>query len=157
MVCRNPLVAEERARKREALPEATERELGGIARRVEQATLRGEAEIGLAAGAVWNRYRVKKHFELEITDTSFGFSRKLKEVERAFRSFKGPLELRPIHHRLEDRVRAHVFLCMLAYHLEWHLRRDRVATNQTGRRSIERWPAWLEPFSTIQNTRCAEA
>jgi transposase len=158
VVCRNPLVAEERGRKREALLEATERELSEIARRVEQGTLSGEAEIGLAAGAVWNRWRVKKHFELEITDTSFAFRRKqqqieqeaaldgiyvlrtsvsaetlatpevvrsykqLKEVERAFRSFKGPLELRPIHHRLEDRVRAHVLLCMLAYYLEWHLR-----------------------------------
>jgi transposase len=158
VVCRNPLVAEERSRKREALLAATERELSGLARRVEQGTLSGEAEIGLAVGAVWNRYRVKKHFELEITDTRFTFRRKheqieqeaaldgiyvlrtsvpddelesaevvrsykqLKEVERAFRSFKGPLELRPIHHRLEDRVRAHVFLCMLAYSLEWHLR-----------------------------------
>jgi len=158
VVCRNPLVAEERRRKRGALLEATERELGEIERRVEQGTLSGEAEIGLAVGAVWNRWRVKKHFELEITDTSFSFRRKqaridqeaaldgiyvlrtsvpddqlqsaevvrsykqLKEVERAFRTFKGPLELRPIHHRLEDRVRAHVFLCMLAYHLEWHLR-----------------------------------
>jgi Transposase DDE domain len=125
---------------------------------VEQGTLSGQAEIGLAVGAVWNRWWVKKHFELEITDTSLSFRRKaeqiaeeaaldgiyvlrtsvsgetlatpevvrsykqLKEVERAFRSFKGPLELRPIHHRLEDRVRAHVFLCMLAYYLEWHLR-----------------------------------
>jgi transposase len=158
VVCRNPLVAEERARKREALLEATESELSEIARRVEQGTLSGAAEIGLAAGAVWNRYRVKKHFELEIGDTSFSSSRKteqiereaaldgiyvlrtsvpndeldapgvvrsykqLKEVERAFRSFKGPLEVRPIHHRLEDRVRAHVFLRMLSYYLEWHLR-----------------------------------
>jgi hypothetical protein len=158
VVCRNPLVAEERRRKREALLAATERELADIERRVGQGTLSGEAEIGLAAGAVWNRWRVKKHFELEITDTSFAFRRKqeqieqeaaldgiyvlrtsvsaetlatpeavrsykqLKEVERAFRSFKGPLELRPIHHRLEDRVRAHVLLCMLAYYLEWHLR-----------------------------------
>ena len=158
VVCRNPLVAEERARKREALLCATERELGEIERRVEAGTLKGEAEIGLAAGAVWNRYRVKKHFALEITDEHFYFHRKheqiaaeasldgiyvlrtsvsaetlgtsevvrsykqLKEVERAFRSFKGPLEIRPIHHRLEDRVRAHVFLCMLAYYLEWHLR-----------------------------------
>jgi Transposase DDE domain len=130
VVCRNPLVAVERARKREALLEATERELSEIARRVEQGTLSGQADIGLAAGAVWNRYRVKKHFELEISDTSFSFTRKqeqieaeaaldgiyvlrtsvsaetlaaaavvrsykqLKEVERAFRSFKGPLELR---------------------------------------------------------------
>jgi transposase len=158
VVCRNPLVAEERRRKREDLLEATERELGEIARRVKQGTLAGEAEIGLAVGAVWNRWRVKKHFELEITDTSLSLRRKqeqidqeaaldgiyvlrtsvsaetlaspevvrsyklLKEVERAFRSFKGPLEIRPVHHRLEDRVRSHVFLCMLAYYLEWHLR-----------------------------------
>jgi len=158
VVCRNPLVAEERRRKREALLEATERALRELQARVEQGTLAGEAAIGLAVGAVWNRWRVKKHYELEIADTSFTFRRKqeqiereraldgiyvlrtsvsaetltspevvrsykqLKEVERAFRSFKGPLEIRPIHHRLEDRVRAHVFLCMLAYHLEWHLR-----------------------------------
>jgi Transposase DDE domain len=158
VVCRNPLVAEERQRKRESLLQATERELGEVERRVEEGTLRGKAEIGLAAGAVWNRYRVKKHFALEISDQRFSFARnseqidaeavldgiyvlrtsvpdgefdavavvrsykQLKEVERAFRSFKGPLEIRPIHHRLEDRVRAHVFLCMLAYYLEWHLR-----------------------------------
>jgi transposase len=158
VVCRNPLVAEERRRKREDLLEATERELSEIARRVEQGTLAGEAEIGLAVGAVWNRWRVKKHFQLEITDTSFCFQRKqeqieaetaldgiyvlrssvsaetlagpevvrsyklLKEVERAFRSFKGPLQIRPVHHRLEDRVRSHVLLCTLAYYLEWHLR-----------------------------------
>ncbi len=158
VVCRNPLVAEERSRKREALLEATERALREIQARVEQGTLAGEAEIGLAVGAVWNRWRVKKHFRLEISDTSLSFRRKqqqidqeaaldgiyvlrtsvsdselesaevvrsykqLTQVERAFRSLKGPLELRPIHHRLEDRVRAHVFLCTLAYHLEWHLR-----------------------------------
>jgi hypothetical protein len=158
IVCRNPLVAEQRRRKREALLSATERELQEIAGRVEQGTLSGAAEIGLAAGAVRNRFRVKKHFELAIEDTSFSFARKaeqidaeaaldgiyvlrtsasgealdapevvrsykqLKEVERAFRSFKGVLEVRPIHHRHEDRVRAHVFLCMLAYYLEWHLR-----------------------------------
>jgi transposase len=158
VVCRNPLVAEERRHKREDLLRATERELEDLARRVEQGTLSGKAEIGLAVGAVWNRWRVKKHFELEIADTSLSFARKreqidqeaaldgiyvlrtsvsaetlasdevvrsykqLKEVERAFRSLKGPLEIRPVHHRLEDRVRAHVFLCTLAYYLEWHLR-----------------------------------
>lgn len=48
----------------------------------------------------------------------------LSKVERAFRSLKDmDLQIRPIHHRLENRVRAHVFLCMLAYHVEWHLRR----------------------------------
>jgi transposase len=158
VVCRNPLVARERSRKREDLLAATERALSEIQGRVEQGMLTGEAEIGLAVGAVWNRWRVRKHFELEIADTSLAFSRKhqqiaaeaaldgiyvlrtsvpeseleapdvvraykqLKEVERAFRTLKGPLELRPIHHHLEDRVRAHVFLCMLAYYLAWHLR-----------------------------------
>ena len=158
VVCRNPLVAQERARKRDDLLAATERALAEIQHRVEQGTLVGEAAIGLAVGAVWNRWRVRKHFQVEITDTSFAFQRKtdqiaaeaaldgiyvlrtsvaqaelsapdvvraykqLKEVERAFRTLKGPLELRPIHHRLEDRVRAHVFLCMLSYYLAWHLR-----------------------------------
>jgi transposase len=158
VVCRNPLVAADRARKREELVQATERALDEVARRVEQGTLQGEAEIGLAVGAVWNRWRVRKHFSVEIADTAFSFARnkeriaaelaldgiyvlrtsvvetelsapevvraykQLKEVERAFRTLKGPLELRPIHHRLEERVRAHVFLCMLTYYLAWHLR-----------------------------------
>src|SRR5438128_3657121 len=159
VVCRNPLVAEERARKREELLQATERALSEIAKRVEQGTLAGAAEIGLAVGPALKRWRVGKHFQIEIADTSFVYRRKqdqieteaaldciyvlrtsvpeaeleapdvvraykqLKEVERAFRTLKGPLELRPIHHRLEDRVKAHVFLCMLAYYLTWHLRR----------------------------------
>lgn len=158
IVCRNPLVASERAHKRESLLQATERALAEINARVDAGTLHGAAAIGLAAGAVWNRWKVKKHFHVQITDTSFTFERKheqiateaaldgiyvlrtsvsaetlttpdvvraykqLKEVERAFGTLKGPLELRPIHHRLEDRVRAHVFLCMLAYYLAWHLR-----------------------------------
>jgi transposase len=158
IVCRNPLVAAERQHKRESLLQATERALTEIKTRVDSGTLAGAAQIGLAAGAVWNRWKVKKHFHVKITDTSFTFERKheqiaseaaldgiyvlrtsvsaealpsadvvrsykqLKEVERAFGTLKGPLELRPIHHRLEDRVRAHVFLCMLAYYLAWHLR-----------------------------------
>jgi hypothetical protein len=158
VVCRNPLVAHERARKRDDLLQATERALDEVARRVEQGTLRGEAEIGLAVGAVWNRWRVRKHFQVEIEERGFRFARneeriaaeaaldgvyvlrtsvaeaelaapdivraykQLNEVERAFRTLKGPLELRPIHHRLEDRVRAHVFLCTLSYYLAWHLR-----------------------------------
>jgi hypothetical protein len=159
VVCRNPLVAQERARKREDLLQATERALAEIQNRVAQGTLSGQAAIGLAVGEVWNRWRVRKHFRVEITDTSFAFARRqeqiaaeaaldgvyvlrtsvadseleapevvraykqLKEVERAFRTLKGPLELRPIHHRLEERVRAHVFLCLLSYYLAWHLRR----------------------------------
>src|SRR5919108_1435803 len=159
VVCRNPLVASERARKREDLLQATERGLTEIQERVERDTLRGADQIGLAAGPALKRYRVKKHFAVEITDTSFTVQRKtdqteaeaaldgiyvlrtsvpaetlqtgevvrsykgLEEVERAFGTFKGPeLEIRPIHHRLEDRVRAHVLLCTLAYYLTWHLR-----------------------------------
>jgi len=160
VVCRNPLVAAERARKREDLLQATEALLAPIKERVEAGTLRGAAEIGLAVGAVLNRRRVKKHFELTIGDDRFAYRRKeaqiaeeasldgfyvlrtnvpaadlpgpevvrsykaLAQAERAFRTLKGPeLELRPIGHRLEKRVRAHAFLCLLAYYLEWHLRK----------------------------------
>jgi hypothetical protein len=159
IVCRNPLVAAERARKRTELLEATEQGLAEITHRVKRGTLHGADQIGLAVGPALKRYKVKKHFEIQITDTSFAYQRKteqidaeaaldgiyvlrtsvadielstgevvrsyknLEQVERAFRTFKGPeLEIRPIHHRLEDRVRAHVFLCMLAYYLTWHLR-----------------------------------
>jgi transposase len=159
IVCRNPLVAAERARKREELIAATERGLADIAERVERGTLAGADRIGLAVGPALKRYRVKKHFDVEITDTSFTYTRKtdqidaeaaldgfyvlrtnvaaetlepgeivrsykgLEQVERAFGTFKGPeLEIRPIHHHLEDRVKAHVFLCTLAYYLTWHLK-----------------------------------
>jgi hypothetical protein len=159
VVCRNPLVAAERSRKREDLLAATEAALTQIAARVDAATLTGAAPIGLAVGALANRWKVKKHLDIQITDTTLTFTRKhsqieaetaldgiyilrtsvsendlptadvvrsykqLAQVERAFRTLKGPeLEIRPIHHHLEQRVRAHVFLCMLAYYLTWHLR-----------------------------------
>ena len=159
VVCRNPLVAEERARKRPELLAGTEKDLGEIKRRVEAGTLQGQAEIGLAVGAVWNRYKVKKHFQVNITDDTFTYERKqeqiaqeaeldgiyviragridpeelaaagivraykqLKEAEKGFGGLKGPLEVRPIHHRLEDRVRSHLLICMLAEYLRWHLR-----------------------------------
>jgi hypothetical protein len=159
VVCRNPLVAAERARKREALLAATEAELAPIRERVRRGTLHDAGAIGVAVGEVIKRHRVKKHFALEISAGHFAYARKaesiadeaaldgiyilrtsvaaqrldapdvvraykqLKEVERDFRTLKGPeLEIRPIHHRLEQRVRAHVFLCMLALYVEWHLR-----------------------------------
>jgi hypothetical protein len=139
--------------------DATERGLQEIAVRVQRGTLTGADRIGLAVGPALKRYKVKKHFEVTITDISFAWTRKteqiqaeaaldgiyvlrtnvtdgelatgevvrsyknLEQVERAFKTFKGPeLQIRPIHHHLEDRVRAHVFLCMLAYYLTWHLR-----------------------------------
>jgi transposase len=159
VVCRNPLVAEERARKRSELLAGTEKDLGEIKRRVEAGTLQGQAEIGLQVGAVWNRYKVKKHFQVNITDDTLTYERKqqqiaqeaeldgiyvlragridpqelaaagivraykqLKEAEKGFRGLKGPLEVRPIHHRLTDRVRSHLLICMLAEYVRWHLR-----------------------------------
>jgi hypothetical protein len=159
IVCRNPLVAAERTRKRSELLAATERELAQIAERVERGTLKGADQVGLAVGPAVKRYRMRKHFELQITDASFTFHRKteqiqteaaldgiyilrtsltegelqtgdvvrsyknLEQAERAFKTFKGPeLEIRPIHHHLAHRVRAHVLLCMLAYYLTWHLK-----------------------------------
>jgi transposase len=159
VVCRNPLVAAERARKREDLLAATEAQLAPIKERVEQGTLRGQAAIALAVGQVIGKRKVKKHLQLEIGDDRFAYARKqaqideeaaldgfyvlrtnlaeqtlaapdvvrsykqLAHAEQAFRTLKGPeLEIRPIRHRREDRVRAHAFLCLLAYYLEWHLR-----------------------------------
>ena len=162
IVCRNPMLAQERARKRNELLEATERDLARIQERVRRKRnpLRGEAAIGEAVGAVLNRRKVKKHFQRTITDTEFSFTRDeaaidaearldgiyvlrtglpkaeldpgavvlaykgLARVEQAFRSLKTvDIEVRPVFHYAEERVRAHVFLCMLAYYLEWHMRR----------------------------------
>ena len=162
IVCRNPLLAEERGRKREDLLQATERDLQKIVEAVrrERRPLRGKDKIGIRVGKVINRYKMGKHFELEIGHDSFGFRRKVEQieaeasmdglyvvrtnvekeelgtegavtaykglsrVERAFRSLKTvDLKVRPIHHHLEDRVRAHVFLCMLAYYVQWHVRK----------------------------------
>ena len=161
IACRNPLLATERARKREALLLATERELDTIV----QATTRpkrrltGEAAIASRVGQVRNRFKMGKHFQIMITDTQLRYTRdtqsiateaaldgvyvirtsvsdallspastvgaykSLAGVERAFRSLKTvDLYVRPIGHRLAARVRAHVFLCMLAYYVEWHMR-----------------------------------
>ena len=163
IVCRNPLLADERARKRRELLEATEKELDKIAQATKRARrpLRGKNKIGMRVGKVLNKFKVGKHFKVEIAEQSFSYSRNeekisaesaldgiyvirtsvckkavnteqtvcaykgLSVVERAFRSFKTvDLMVRPIHHRLADRVRAHVFLCMLAYYVEWHMRQD---------------------------------
>jgi transposase len=159
IVCRNPLVGAQRARKRQELLDATEAELELIKARVDKGTLLDAAQIGLAVGPALKRFHVKKHFDVQITDMNFTFQRKheeiaeeaaldgfyilrtnhtasdlpagdvvrayknLEQAERAFRSIKGPdLQIRPIHHRLEDRVRSHVLICMLAYYLTWHLK-----------------------------------
>ena len=161
IVCRNPHVAAERARKREALLEATEAELAkvkamvdGDRGRLKNATA---GRIGERVGRTVNKRKMAKHFTLEITDGAFCYERnpatieqealfdgiyilrtdqpatripasavvraykQLKVNEHAFREMKTPLEIRPIHHRLEDRVRAHVFLCMLACYVQYEL------------------------------------
>jgi len=162
IACRNPLLADERARKREELLQATERELDKIVAATQrtQRPLRGQDKIGIRVGKVLGRFKMAKHFRLTITDKSFQYERdterirqeanldgiymirtsvpehtlsadeavhsykRLSTVERAFRSMKTvDLKVRPIHHRLSDRVRAHVFLCMLAYYVEWHMRK----------------------------------
>src|SRR5271167_3282342 len=161
IVCRNPDLARERARKREDLLAATERDLAKVAAATARKTkpLRGAAEIGLAVGAVLDKHKMAKHIELTISDDRFAYRRKTKQiaeeaaldglyavrtslpaqtiddaaavraykclsmVERAFRCLQTvDVQVRPIHHWLEDRVRAHVFLCMLAYYVEWNLR-----------------------------------
>ena len=161
IVCRNPLLAEERARKRVELLAATDADLAKIAAATQRARrpLRGQQDIALRVGRVIERFHMAKHFELTITDTSFGWRRRadtiaaeaaldglyvirtslstqaldassavaayksLAHVERAFRSLKTvDLHVRPVFHYSEPRVRAHVFLCMLAYYVQWHMR-----------------------------------
>ena len=163
VVCRNPLLAAERTRKRLDLLAATQRELDKVvaATRRKQRPLRGKDNIAVRADRALRRYKVHKHFDTECTDNSFSWTRNegriaqeaaldgiyvirtnvpadklpadnavrayksLSRVERAFRSYKTvDLKVRPVHHRLQGRVRSHVFLCMLAYYVEWHMRRS---------------------------------
>jgi len=160
IACRNPLLAVERARKRDDLLAATEKLLDPIIDRVNAGRLCGADAIGVAVGKVINKYKVGKHFHYTITDTGLTIKRRhdqiaaeaaldgiyvlrtsvpadqldaagvvtgyknLAHVERDFRIIKvDDLDLRPIHHRLDDRVTAHVLICLLACYLVWHLRK----------------------------------
>ena len=159
VACRNPVLAAERARKREDLLQATEKLLAPVIARVQAGRLAGAAKIGVAVGKVINKYKTGKHFDVGITDDSLTVTRRqaqideeaaldgiyvlrtpvpaaelgapavvtayknLGHVERDFRSIKSDdLDLRPVFHRLEERVKAHVLICMLAAYLTWHLR-----------------------------------
>jgi len=159
VVCRNPLVAERRAHKREALLQATITELETVKGMVERGRLSAKEKIGVRVGRVVNKYKVAKHFQLTIDDREFSYRllnekvaaeatldglyvirtsvseerlsaedtvrhyKDLAKVEQAFRSLKSiDLKVRPIYHHLEKRVRAHIFLCMLAYYVEWHMK-----------------------------------
>ncbi|HEV2374664.1 MAG TPA: IS1634 family transposase [Streptosporangiaceae bacterium] len=158
--CRNPVLAAERARKREDLLQATEKLLAPITARVAAGRLTGAGPIGVEVGKVISKYKTAKHFAVTITDASLAVARRqdqidaeaaldgfyvlrtpipageldapgavtayknLKYVERDFRHIKSDdLDLRPVFHRLEERVKAHVLICMLACYLTWHLRR----------------------------------
>jgi transposase len=161
IVCRNPLLAAERARKRQELLAAAEKKLDAVLKAVSRANkpLRGKDAIGLRVGRELKNTKMQKHFALTIEDASFSYQRQdeqiaeeaaldglyvirtsvaaetlsaertvsaykgLSQVERAFRSLKSvDLKVRPIYHWKDDRIKAHVFLCMLAYYVEWHLR-----------------------------------
>src|SRR5271169_4887838 len=160
VACRNPVLAADRARKREDLLAATEKLLAPITARVAAGRLRGAGEIGVEVGKVISTYKTAKHFTVTITDTALAIERRqdridaeaaldgfyvlrtpvpaaemdaaavvtayknLKYVERDFRHIKSDdLDLRLVFHRLEERVKAHVLICMLACYLTWHLRR----------------------------------
>src|SRR6478672_7206995 len=165
IACRNPLLAAERTRKRKELLAVTEKQLNKVVAATQRARrpLRGKDAIAMAAGKALGRYKMGKHFHLQIDEDRFWFRRNqdsidqetaldgiyvvrtnvpanqlssdkvvqaykgLSNVEQAFRSLKSvDLKIRPVHHRLADRVRSHVLLCMLAWYVEWHLR-DRLA------------------------------
>ena len=160
--CRNPVLADERARKRDELLAATDTELDKIAAatRRDRRPLRGRDKIALRVGKVINKFKMAKHFTLQITDEAFTFTRNhddiaaeaaldgiyvlrtslpehtlppddvvarykgLEDVERFFRTLNSELDVRPIRHRLAERVRAHVFLRMLSYYMSWHMKQD---------------------------------
>jgi transposase len=160
MCCHNPVLAQQRARKRQELLAATEKELTPIAAATgrQRRPLRGANKIALRVGKVINHHKMAKHFTIEITDESFPFTRNhdaiaaeaaldgiyvlrtslpddaistddvvlrykgLEDVERFFRTLNTELDVRPIRHRLADRVRAHMFLRMLSYYLIWHMK-----------------------------------
>jgi transposase len=190
VACRNPALATQRARKRLALLDATDTELAKIAAAVTAGRLADDGKIGVRVGKVIGRYKMAKHYNLDITDTTFAFTRaqdqitakaaldgiyvirttmapeqmdaakvvatykSLARVERDFRSIKSiDLDLRPIHHWTETRVRAHMFICMLASYLTWHLRKAWAPLTFTD----EQRPEPADPVAPAQRSQGADA
>jgi hypothetical protein len=190
IACRNPALAEERARKREDLLAATDKLLAPIIARVNAGKLTGAAAIGAKIGEVINKHKMAKHFDVAITDDSLTAGRKhdqieaearldgiyvirtpvpqaelnaaetvtayknLKYVERDFRHIKSDdLDLRPVFHRLEHRVKGHVLICMLAAYLTWHLRQAWAPLTYTD----EEPPAPASPVAPARRSASAEA
>ena len=205
IVCRNPYLADERARKREDLLKATEKHLGKIVAACQRKNrpLKGAAKIGLRVGKVLGKFKMAKHFCIRIEEDAFFYHRdqekiaqeaaldgiyvirtsvaapvmdaektvaaykQLSDVERAFRSIKSiDLKVRPIYHRLSPRVKAHVFLCMLAYYVEWHMRQalapmlfddHEKQTAQLNRKSIVAPAQRSEAaIKKVRNKRCVD-
>jgi DDE family transposase len=190
IACRNPVLAADRARKREDLLAATEKLLAPLIARVAAGRLAGAAAIGIEVGKAISKYKTGKHFEVTITDDSLAIARRqaqiereaaldgfyvlrtpvpaaeldapavvtayknLKYVERDFRSIKSDdLDLRPVFHRLEERVKAHVLICMLACYLTWHLRRAWAPLTYTD----EHPPAAGNPVAPARRSAAAQA
>jgi hypothetical protein len=190
VACRNPVLAADRARKREDLLAATEKLLAPLIARVQAGRLTGAGPIGVEAGKVINTYKTSKHFEVTITDTTLAIERRqdridaeaaldgfyvlrtpipaseldapavvaayknLKYVERDFRHIKSDdLDLRPVFHRLEERVKAHVLICMLACYLTWHLRKAWATLTYTD----ENPPAPDNPVAPARRSAAAQA
>jgi len=190
IACRNPALADERARKRTALLDATEADLTAIANRVAAGRLAGAGRIGEAVGKIIGKYKMGKHFSRTITDTSLTWRRdqnnidaeaaldgiyvlrtsvaatdldaagvvvgykNLAHVERDFRSIKtDDLDLRPIHHRLTDRVKAHVLICLLACYVTWHLRKAWAPLTYTDQHP----PTRDNPVAPARRSRQADA
>jgi hypothetical protein len=190
VACRNPVLAADRARKREDLLAATEKLLAPLIARVAAGRLAGAAAIGVEVGKVISRYKTGKHFEVTITDTSLAVARRqdridaeaaldgfyvlrtpvpateldaaavvtayknLRYVERDFRHIKSDdLDLRPVFHRLEERVKAHVLICMLACYLTWHLRKAWAPLTFTD----EHPPAAGNPVAPARRSAAAQA
>jgi hypothetical protein len=189
VACRNPALATERAPKRLALLEAADTELAKIVAAVDAGRLAGAGKIGIRVGKVVGRYKMAKHYILDITDDTFAFARNteaitaeaaldgiyvirtttgpeqmdpakvvatyksLARVERDFRSLKSiDLDLRPIHHYTETRVRAHVLICMLAAYLTWHLRQAWAPLTFTD----ENRPEPIDPVAPAQRSHAAD-
>ncbi len=190
IACRNPYLADQRARKRAELLAATEKLLKPINDRVQAGRLSGAADIGKAVGKVVGKYKVAKHFHTTITDDSFTYHRNqetidaqaaldgiyvirtsveanalspaqvveaykdLSHIERDFRSIKtDDLQVRPIRHRLQDRVKAHLLICMLARYLVWHLQKAWAPLTFTD----ENPPARDNPVAPAQRSTHADA
>jgi len=188
IACRNPFLADERARKRGELLTATETVLAPIVASVTAGRLRGADKIGLKVGKILNTYKMAKHLDVAITETTLAITRRseqiqaeaaldgiyvirttvpeqtldaagvvgayknLAHVERDFRTIKvDDLDLRPIYHRLEDRVRAHVLIVMLAAYLTWHLRRTLAPLTFTD----EHTPARTDPVAPAERSAAA--